>query len=123
MNNNDQESKFVRPRPYPLPLLPPNMYYEDLPLPSEEGDGAVMFIEDTDDFDLYSYRLKRTIFDGRTAFQKVLIAETMNYGLVLALDGALQSAEDDEAIYHEMLVHPAMLAHPEPKDVLIVGGG
>ena len=82
-----------------------------------------MFIEDTDDFDLYTYRLRRVIHNGRTAFQKVMIGESLNYGLILALDGAIQSAEDDEALYHEMLVHPAMLRHPEPKDVLIIGGG
>ncbi len=123
MNSNDQNSAFVRPRPYPLPPLLPNMYYRDGPVPEEVGDGAVMFVEESDDFDLYSYRLKRMIYDGRTAFQKVMIAETLNYGLILALDGALQSAQDDEALYHEMLVHPAMLAHPEPKDVLIIGGG
>lgn len=28
-----------------------------------------------------------------------------------------QSAQLDEFIYHETLVHPAMLAHPDPKRV------
>ncbi|KAI5403765.1 amp-CoA ligase [Lathyrus oleraceus] len=41
----------------------------------------------------------------------------------LVLDGKLQSAETDEFIYHECLVHPALLHHPMPKNVFIMGGG
>lgn len=41
---------------------------------------------------------------------------------VLLLDGKLQSAEADEFVYHELLVHPAMLHHPNPKSVFIAGG-
>ena len=53
----------------------------------------------------------------------MLIADTFNYGRALFLDGSIQSSEDDEALYHEMLVQPAMLRHPNPRDVLIIGGG
>jgi spermidine synthase len=62
-------------------------------------------------------------YQGRTAYQSVLIADTYNYGRALFLDGAIQSAEDDERLYHEMLVQPAMLASTAPRDVLIIGGG
>lgn len=41
---------------------------------------------------------------------------------LLLLDGKTQSAEFDEAVYHEMLVHPSMLLHPNPKTVFIAGG-
>lgn len=41
---------------------------------------------------------------------------------VLLLDGKVQSAEADEFVYHELLVHPAMLAHPNPRKVFICGG-
>lgn len=41
---------------------------------------------------------------------------------VLLLDGKVQSAEADEFVYHELLVHPAMLLHPHPKRVFICGG-
>lgn len=123
MNIENRNYPFVKARPYTLPAPPPSTYYADGPDPAVEGDGAVMFVEDTDDFDLYTYRLRRILYNGRTAFQKVMIGESLNYGLILALDGAIQSAQDDEALYHEILVHPAMLRHPEPRDVLIVGGG
>lgn len=41
---------------------------------------------------------------------------------LLVLDGKAQSAEFDEAVYHELLVHPALLHHPNPKTVFICGG-
>jgi spermidine synthase len=43
--------------------------------------------------------------------------------MCLVLDGKIQSSECDEFIYHEALVHPAMLSHPNPETVFIAGGG
>ncbi len=110
-------------RPYPLPPLPADRYYIESVDPATVGDGALVFVEDSDGFDTFTYRLSRVIYQGRTAFQNVLIADTYNYGRALMLDGAIQSSADDEAIYHELLVQPAMLRHPDPRDVLIIGGG
>jgi spermidine synthase len=67
--------------------------------------------------------LKRTVFSGRTRYQDVEIVETGPFGLTLALDGKTQSAQADEFIYHEALVHPALTVHPQPRSVLIAGGG
>ena len=69
------------------------------------------------------YGVKEIIYSGETKYQKVEILRTHDFGVVLLLDGLLQSSELDEFIYHESLVHPAMLAHPNPRRVLIVGGG
>jgi spermidine synthase len=51
------------------------------------------------------------------------IVETDTYGRVLLLDGKVQSAAFDEHIYHEALIHPAMVLHPHPQRVLLIGGG
>jgi spermidine synthase len=110
-------------RPYPLPPLPPNHYYQEGPSLADVGGGAIVFVEDSDNFDRYTYRLSKTIYSGKTAYQNVTVADTVNYGRALMLDGAIQSAQEDESLYHEMLVQPAMLRHPDPKDVLIIGGG
>ncbi|HEX5443114.1 MAG TPA: fused MFS/spermidine synthase, partial [Pirellulales bacterium] len=91
--------------------------------PASVGDGALVLVEDSDAFDRYHYRLKQVAYQGRTAFQNVLIADTYNFGRVLVLDGAIQSSSDDEKLYHELLVQPAMLRHPDPRQVLIIGGG
>ncbi len=74
-------------------------------------------------YEFHSFAARSFLFTGRTAFQEVAILETQEYGKMLVIDGRTQSAEEDEYIYHEALVHPAMLTHPEPRQVLIIGGG
>ena len=69
------------------------------------------------------YEVVETIYRGRTAWQDVEIYDTAEYGSMLVLDGSVQSAEDDEHIFHECLVHPALTAHPKPRRVLVIGGG
>ena len=70
-----------------------------------------------------AYEVTGVLYEGRTRFQEVRIVETRAYGLALFLDGAPQSAVADEFIYHEALVHPALVAHPATRRVLIAGGG
>lgn len=65
---------------------------------------------------------QRPVAAGRTQFQQYLIADTPAFGRILVTDGRIQSAHLDECVYHESLVHPAMLLHPAPHSVLIVGG-
>lgn len=62
-------------------------------------------------------------FTGKSDFQKVDVIDTLAWGKALVLDGHLQSCEKDEFIYHESLIHPALLAHPNPKRVFVGGGG
>ena len=68
-------------------------------------------------------RLKSVLFSGSTAYQKVEVLDCHAFGRALVLDGRTQSTEADEFIYHESLVHPAMLFHPGPRSVFIGGGG
>ncbi len=70
-----------------------------------------------------AYEVTRVLYRGKTRFQEVEIVETRAYGLALFLDGSPQSAVVDEFVYHEALVHPALIAHPNPRRVLIAGGG
>ena len=59
----------------------------------------------------------------RSNFQDIAVLETDSWGRVLVLDGLIQFTDRDEFIYHEMLSHVPLRAHPEPKQVLIIGGG
>ena len=68
-------------------------------------------------------KVREVFFSGSTAYQKVEVLDSELFGRSLVLDGKTQSTERDEHIYHETLVHPAMLCHPEPKQVFIGGGG
>lgn len=62
------------------------------------------------------------VVSRRTRFQRVEILDTVAFGRALFLDGLPQSAEADEFIYHEALVHPALVCHPRPQAVFIGGG-
>ena len=68
-------------------------------------------------------KVRHVYYSGQTAYQKVEVLDSELFGRSLILDGKTQSTERDEHIYHETLVHPAMLCHPGPKQVFIGGGG
>ncbi|OYT61696.1 MAG: spermidine synthase [Thermofilum sp. ex4484_15] len=72
--------------------------------------------------DAHIWLIDELLLSTRTKYQKVELLKTAG-GLRLVLDGKTQSTEEDEWIYHEALVHPAMVLHEKPEDVLIIGGG
>jgi spermidine synthase len=74
-------------------------------------------------WDFYAHGITRVLAYRRTAFQEMYIVETGAYGKALVLDGKWQSCTGDEFLYHEPLVHPALLLHGSPRSVLILGGG
>jgi spermidine synthase len=81
------------------------------------------FIDKNSPFHWIYHRVKRNVVSVKTLFQHVEIFDTYEYGRMVVLDGQIQSAESDEFIYHEILVHPAMIAHPRPEHILILGAG
>ncbi len=68
-------------------------------------------------------RVDKIYFQRRTRFQFAECFYNPFFGKVLFLDSKIQSAQVDEYIYHESLVHPALLTHPLPRKVLVIGGG
>lgn len=69
------------------------------------------------------YRLKNTLFRGKSEFQKVEVVETEGHGKMLFNDSLAMISEKDEFIYHDMITHVPMFVHPNPKKVLVIGGG
>jgi spermidine synthase len=67
--------------------------------------------------------LKKLLFSRQTEYQLVEVYETDTWGNLMTIDGMVMLSEKDEFVYHEMLTHVAMFTHPEPKRVLIIGGG
>ncbi len=65
----------------------------------------------------------RLLHSEETPFQKLEVFETPGFGTLLTLDGVVQTTTADEFVYHEMIVHPALVAHGAAKSVLVVGGG
>ncbi|MFC2058285.1 polyamine aminopropyltransferase [Chloroflexota bacterium] len=72
---------------------------------------------------IQQFSISNIIYTGKTQFQSVQIVESPAFGKCLILDGKIQSSELDEPVYHEALVHPAMITHPHPRTVFIGGGG
>ena len=59
----------------------------------------------------------------QTPYQTVEIYETDSFGTMMVIDGCVMVTDRDSFIYHEMLAHQALFAHPAPRRVLIIGGG
>ncbi len=70
-----------------------------------------------------SVGVNRVLFSEQTPFQKVEIYETDTWGNLMTIDGMVMLSEKDEFVYHEMIAHTACFSHPNPKRVLIIGGG
>ncbi|RMD90389.1 MAG: methyltransferase domain-containing protein [Calditrichaeota bacterium] len=74
-------------------------------------------------WDIYAHGITRVLTYKKTKYQEMYIVETGAYGKALILDGKWQSSTLDEFLYHEPLVHPAMIFHQAPRSVLVLGGG
>ncbi len=68
-------------------------------------------------------RVDREIAHETSPYQTCEIFDNAYLGRVMTLDGFVMLTERHEFTYHEMLVHPALFAHPDPKQVLVIGGG
>lgn len=68
-------------------------------------------------------KINKTLHTEQTEFQYLEMAETAEWGNMLFLDGMVMTSEKDEFVYHEMVAHVPLFTHPNPENVLVVGGG
>ncbi len=87
------------------------------------GVNGLVIIQPSSDYTYMIFTVKKILVVKRSKYQEIAITDLEDFGRALMLDNYVQSAEVDEYIYHEVLVHPAMVTHPKPRKVLIVGGG
>ena len=71
----------------------------------------------------FSLQVKKKLHEEQTEFQKLEIWETETFGNLMVLDGCVMLTTRDNFLYHEMMTHPALFTHKDPKKVVIVGGG
>lgn len=71
----------------------------------------------------YLYDVEKIHYKNKSKFQEVMVIENPYFGKMLLLDNVTQITERDEFFYHEYLTHVAMHAHPNPKKVVVIGGG
>jgi spermidine synthase len=102
----------------PSTIQPPK--YDIIPGMTKEG---LYFAETYTENLIRNIKVEKVLFEGRTKLQYVQIFENKILGKVLFLDEKIQSAAVDEFVFHESLVHPALITHRNPQDVLVIGGG
>ncbi|KAF7797272.1 hypothetical protein EIP86_008467 [Pleurotus ostreatoroseus] len=68
-------------------------------------------------------KVRKILHVEKSLYQDVLVFESETYGNVLVLDGVIQCTERDEFSYQEMIAHLPLASHPNPKKVLVIGGG
>ncbi|MFZ8934249.1 MAG: polyamine aminopropyltransferase [Bacteriovoracaceae bacterium] len=75
--------------------------------------------------DIYEMKYKslKKLYSQKSEYQQVDVVETKGYGKMLLNDGLVMVTERDEFVYHDMIAHPALFVHPNPKKVLVIGGG
>jgi spermidine synthase len=79
--------------------------------------------EDQTDNLRISFRVRTVLDQGESEFQKCDIYDTFDFGRLMMLDSMVMLTERDEFFYHEMIAHVPLTVHPNPKRVLVIGGG
>lgn len=98
----------------------PNQDKSTIPAVAERN---IWYTERNEDIALSLRHKGNFLYKEKSPYQKVEVIDTYAYGKMLTLDGMVMTTEKDEYVYHEMMIHVAMQTHPNPKKVLIIGGG
>ncbi|WP_440059378.1 spermidine synthase [Thermogladius sp. 4427co] len=86
-------------------------------------EGGFFLLEPAGRFTKHLLRVVKVYAIEKSPYQEIAFVEIDGFGRSLVIDNFIQSTEEDEFIYHELLVQPAMTIHPNPRKVLIIGGG
>ena len=71
----------------------------------------------------FSLKIKRKLHEEQSEFQFLEIYETEQFGNLMVIDSCTMVSTRDNFFYHEMMSHPVLFTHPNPKRVWIIGGG
>jgi spermidine synthase len=69
------------------------------------------------------YRITGKLDEVQSPFQKIEIYASTDWGNLMLIDGAMMLTTRDNFLYHEMMSHPTLFTHRNPRDVVIIGGG
>ncbi len=90
-----------------------------IPAPSQH-----LFTEDNPDLgSAFSLHTLEHLHQEQTPYQLIDIYRTSTYGNLMTIDGFVMLTSRDNFLYHEMMTHPALFTHADPKRVVIIGGG
>lgn len=71
----------------------------------------------------FSLKLQGKLHEAQSPWQQVAVYATEAFGNLMVIDGYIMLSTRDNFLYHEMMVHPALFTHPDPRRILIIGGG
>ena len=71
----------------------------------------------------FSLKLKSKLHEETSQYQTIGIYDTEHWGHLMVIDGFIMLSTRDNFLYHEMMTHPALFTHTNPKHVAIIGGG
>ena len=77
----------------------------------------------TDSGTAFSLKITEKLHEEQSQFQKIEIFQTQSFGKLMVIDGYIMLTDRDNFIYHEMMTHPVLFSHPNPENILIIGGG
>jgi spermidine synthase len=81
------------------------------------------YVEEFAPSEQHHHAVDELYYAGHSEYQQIAVLRSPVFGKMLVLDGDTQSAQADERIYHETLVHPALAGAADRREVLILGGG
>jgi spermidine synthase len=88
------------------------------------SDATGIFINETHtSAAIWQYRVEKMLLEGKTQFQTYQICIVPRFGKSLFLDYNIQTSILDEYVFHECMSQPAMTLHPNPRRVVVCGGG
>ena len=68
-------------------------------------------------------KINRLVESFQSEFQRIDVIENSDFGKLLVLYGSLMVCDNDNNSYNEMITHVPLFCHPNPENVLIIGGG
>lgn len=69
------------------------------------------------------FSIKEKLHEVKSAYQTIQVFSTEHFGNLMVIDDCIMLTSRDNFLYHEMMSHPALFTHADPKKVLIIGGG
>jgi spermidine synthase len=71
----------------------------------------------------FSLQIKEKLYEEQTPYQKIGIYDTTDFGKLMTIDDLFMVTDRDNFLYHEMMSHTTLFTHPNPRQVVIIGGG
>src|SRR5437870_3800165 len=105
----------------PMPVSTSINDVPDTALPDPKQFSPDWLVEAVSRAEVHAHQIQKVVAEIAVGPARIAVLQTA-YGRVLVKNDRLQSTQYDEWVYHEALIHPAMIAHPHPRSILCIGG-